>query len=304
MFELKRTVARTAFKDLLGQANHFLITILVGLEGVRSGKVELGEEFSTSWNPRDARRSAERSRHFALDLALVRAVDAFDTYMMLCRRHPCVFHSSKFEAGFDAAGQSTSKRLIVFDKYLPLANANDIPLAQTAIDWRNKRVHSLSNERIQRKLETQLVLDEERFLKNFRGLEIKEFLKRYKGNEAPSFKDAASVISLMHSLVEKFDRALLDGMDVERYTKDCLGQRLSESDHKTSEEALKHSCRQIWRPGPKKIEKVKRALRLIGVHSVKSVEVCQVPDAFVEALIEMSSAEAFEYLSDRGEVAE
>ena len=56
MFELTRTDARATFKDLLGQANHFLITILVGLNGVRSGATQIDEEFRTSWNARSVRR--------------------------------------------------------------------------------------------------------------------------------------------------------------------------------------------------------------------------------------------------------
>src|SRR4051812_20576999 len=82
MYELKRTQARAAFKDLLGQANHFLITLLVGLGAVRDGVATLDDEFRTSWSPHDVKRSAERSRQFALDLSLVRAIDALDTYMM------------------------------------------------------------------------------------------------------------------------------------------------------------------------------------------------------------------------------
>src|ERR1700721_2138620 len=82
MYELKRTHARAAFKDLLGQANHFLITLLVGLGAVGDGTAMLDQEFRTSWNPRDVRKSAERSRQFAFDLALVRAVDALDTFLV------------------------------------------------------------------------------------------------------------------------------------------------------------------------------------------------------------------------------
>ena len=88
-YDLKRTQARAAFKELLGHANHFLITILVGLNGVKCGTVKHDDEFRAAWNPRDAKASAERSRLFALDLALVRAVDSLATYMVRCRRPLC-----------------------------------------------------------------------------------------------------------------------------------------------------------------------------------------------------------------------
>ncbi|UUI39979.1 hypothetical protein [Oceanobacillus oncorhynchi] len=58
------------FKKLIGQNNHFLITILIGLDGVEKEKVELSEEFSTSWNPKNKRNSVIRSRHFAIKATL------------------------------------------------------------------------------------------------------------------------------------------------------------------------------------------------------------------------------------------
>lgn len=39
MLQLNLSGHLNHFKNLLGQTNHYLITILVGLEGVRTGKV-------------------------------------------------------------------------------------------------------------------------------------------------------------------------------------------------------------------------------------------------------------------------
>ena len=58
------------FKNEIGQANHFLITILVGLDGVHDNKINIKEEFSTSWNPKNRIDSANRSREFAKKSAL------------------------------------------------------------------------------------------------------------------------------------------------------------------------------------------------------------------------------------------
>jgi hypothetical protein len=119
MFVLSRTRARWAFKDLLGQANHFLITILVGLDGVRKSTVTVAEEFRTSWNPQDRVRSADRSRMFALDLSLVRAVDSLDTYMMQSARKPFALSDDNFISRMHATKRSVAKRLVVFDDVLP-----------------------------------------------------------------------------------------------------------------------------------------------------------------------------------------
>ena len=118
MFELNRTQARWAFKDLLGQANHFLITILVGLDGVRSGEVTLHPEFRTSWNPQNVARSAERSRIFVMDLALIRSIDALDTYMMMSARKPTAIGDRALVAAMDGSGRSIARRLDAFDAHL------------------------------------------------------------------------------------------------------------------------------------------------------------------------------------------
>ena len=64
---MNATKAKKKFKKRFGQANHLLITTLVGLDSIESGKiVEKPSEFSTSWNPMEPKRSAERARMFVL----------------------------------------------------------------------------------------------------------------------------------------------------------------------------------------------------------------------------------------------
>jgi hypothetical protein len=74
------TAARSQFKKLLGQNNHYLITILIGLNGVEAGTALLPDDFATSWNPRDVRRSVQRSREFAIKALLAWASDSLDAY--------------------------------------------------------------------------------------------------------------------------------------------------------------------------------------------------------------------------------
>ena len=74
--------ARRKFKDLLGNANHLLITILVGLSAVeRKTIVTAPPELHAAWNPKDVVASARRSRVFVLETTLVRSVDALDAYI-------------------------------------------------------------------------------------------------------------------------------------------------------------------------------------------------------------------------------
>src|SRR5690554_4101596 len=96
MLELKHTPALNHFKDLIGQTNHYLITILIGLEGVRDGSVTKGDSFNVTWNPKSVEDSAKRSRRFARNSALSWAIDALDAYMGFLGKKPFCISDSGF----------------------------------------------------------------------------------------------------------------------------------------------------------------------------------------------------------------
>jgi len=296
MFELTRTDARAAFKDLLGQANHFLITILVGLNGVRSGGTQIDEEFRTSWNPRNVRYSAERSRAFALDLALVRAVDSLDTYMMRSRRRPMALPSSSFASCMDGTGQKITKRLEVFNAYLGPLPSHHTAFIRLAIDWRNRRVHSLAEDNTDDDDIISLQKHEDRLRDEFSGLNVEELIQHYKSGLAPTFKEAAATIRLTHVAVSHFDAQLLRSLDVEEYLGAALAIRLGGDGESMNISSLSHSCRQIWDHPTKKDAKILRALRLIGVHPVSELKGRAVPNDFIDRLLGMSSADAIGFL--------
>ena len=62
------------FKTEMGQANHFLITIMIGLDAVEDG-AEKRESFKTTWNPRNRTNSVVRSKAYAIKSALAWTVD-------------------------------------------------------------------------------------------------------------------------------------------------------------------------------------------------------------------------------------
>ena len=70
------------FKTEVGQANHFLITIIIGLDAVEDG-AQKKESFNTTWNPRNVKASVGRSRHYAIKSALAWIVDNQDFTMIL-----------------------------------------------------------------------------------------------------------------------------------------------------------------------------------------------------------------------------
>jgi len=293
MYELNRTNARWAFKDLLGQANHFLITILVGLDGVRSGEVEIGDEFRTSWNPKSVTRSADRSRVFVLDLALIRAIDAMDTYFTMSARKPCALDSRDFIAAMDGSGRSVAKRLDVFDAHLGPLEDHHKAVLSIAINWRNRRVHSLSKDEVDKKTIRTVIDNAEKFENGYSGLNINEFVAQFKLGEAPSFKEAASVIRLTHEAVEHFDKVLLQRLSIEGYLKEAMLQLLEANNSN-----IARSIKKTWDHPEKKVEKVVRLLRMVGVNKTSSVRGRRIPDEFISSIVALRSEEVIDFLKN------
>ena len=289
MFVLNRTYARWAFKDLLGQANHFLITILVGLNGIRNNKIVFDQEFRTSWNPKSSSRSAERSRVFALDLALVRAIDALDTYFMLSVRKPCALPSN-FVSAMDSTGRSVAKRLKVFDEHIPHLRESHKVALEVAIEWRNRRVHSLSEDRVDKATRTLLVEDAAYFKEKHSNLDVEELLSRFDASSAPTFKEAASVISLCHAAVQIYDSKILERLQVTRYISESVLVLLEQGGANLSKPISR-----IW-DSPKREAKALRLLRLAGVSESETSSGREVPSSFVERFVSLPADGVEEFL--------
>lgn len=282
------------FKDLLGQANHFLITILVGLNGVRAGRITIDSEFSTSWNPKDVKASADRSRQFALDLALIRAVDALDAYMMRTRRRPLALTNDDFAKRMDATGQKISKRLDVFSEFLKPLEAERAAFLRLAIDWRNQRVHSLAEDNLKSE-DLKIIREKSENLHNdFSGLVAEEIIKNYNAGIGPNFKEAAAVIRLAHRTVEHFDNDLLQKIDVIGYISESLYVLLAVDRPQFKVEA---ACHKIWGNQTKRRAKVLRTLRLVGVTETAKLSGREVPADFIEELLSMTPQSALSFLS-------
>ena len=84
--DINRSIALKRFKNEIGQANHMLITIMVGLDGIVPYQVEAQEEFHTSWNPKSKEISVERSKVFVKKATMAWLVDCIDMYLRLINR--------------------------------------------------------------------------------------------------------------------------------------------------------------------------------------------------------------------------
>ena len=98
-FLMSATRAKKTFKKRFGQANHLLITALVGLDAIETGEVsKKPESFSTSWNPIEPKRSAERARIFTLKSFLGWAVESLEMYLTELNRKPKELESEELTA--------------------------------------------------------------------------------------------------------------------------------------------------------------------------------------------------------------
>ena len=234
MSQIKVSPARRHFKQRIGQINHFLITILVGLDGVKKGTCELPEEFRTTWNPQNVDRSAERSTRFALDATLSWAIDNLDSYFIETVRKPSIIEDPNFEAKYNGAERSVNKR---FEVFLEKAATKDgdvykyAALVALSIQWRNNLVHFAAKNKLDPEYDSFLRENKDLYAGDeFRHLDIEKALQSFgPDDEHPSFKEVTSMIHAIHKFVEHVDRALLSELDVERYKKDLLEKHFLEN---------------------------------------------------------------------------
>lgn len=78
------------FKREVGQANHFLITMMVGLDAVNHG-AKKEEDLHACWNPKNVNSSVIRSKQYAIKASLAWTVDNIDMYLRLCNREPRLY---------------------------------------------------------------------------------------------------------------------------------------------------------------------------------------------------------------------
>ncbi|MBQ9230706.1 MAG: hypothetical protein IJ190_05920 [Prevotella sp.] len=224
--------ARRHFKQRIGQVNHFLITTLIGLDGVKSKKFTLPEEFSTSWNPRNVERSAERSIRFILDASLSWVVDNLDSYFVEASRKPSIIGSKELNEGYTKADRSVNKRFGLF--YHEARRTTNIDkyaaLVALAIQWRNNTVHYGANNELDDEYRSLLVQHKDYYMGEFRHLDVEEMLKSFDSKDGhPTFKEVTSMINAIHKYVECVDEHLLKSLDLEQFKKDLLDKHCSMS---------------------------------------------------------------------------
>lgn len=241
------------FKEGMGQANHFLITIMVGLDAVEDG-AQKRESFSMSWNPQDTKQSVVRSKRYAIKAALAWTVDNLDMYLRLCNREPRLYNDKEsFE--FAKTEHSIYKKL-----FCVIGNHNGLTPDKFAfvdllICWRNNTIHFDA----QNKLSTSSL----NYLKNIPNediavckyhLDVSQMLERFERSDIPTMKETATLIAKTIQFVEELDNILLQNIQQYEFLETtlykflkCQNETTSIFDYKnTTPEKRKKKLKQLF----------------------------------------------------------
>ncbi len=219
---MKSTKARRLFKRRFGQANHFLITSLIGLHEVENNpNIKKPEEFSTSWEPHDVFRSARRSREFLLDSFLSHAVDGIDLYLTYLNKSPKPIAHKDFELIFEKANRSVYNKVLGIQEYFN-ADKTLTGLVLLLITWRNNLTHYFAENEILGEYEIHLKNKEEEIKSQFCGLEIQQLIPKAHSGKSLTFKEVASLINATNLYVQRIDEIVISKIDFEDFANRTL----------------------------------------------------------------------------------
>lgn len=285
--------ARRQFKKLLGQVNHYLITILVGLNAVEKGEAVLGGTFSTNWNPRSPQASARQSREFALKATLAWTVDALDAYASQLHQSPRLLESDTLYNAMSAAGRSVDAKTDALIEGLDIKDNISSSLTKLAITWRNRLVHHQADNPLSDEVRQSLLSQSKKIADNYRGLEIESMLISFDKSLAPRFKEAASLAQASHDFVSNCDSLLLVNLDLPRFVTATLRHHLTKNYKSKPENDPKSRAGRIWnRTQDDSIRTLIQILQNYGISSDGDGFKVAVDDSYLIELSGITPAEA------------
>jgi hypothetical protein len=214
---MTKTPARRQFKDMAGSVNHFLITILIGLDAVRAGTAVRGPTFSTSWEPHDVVRSADRSSEFAVKALMSWIVDALDSYAIALNRKPFVLQDRSDRDSLGAVGRSVGARTDWLAERFGVLGGQPHALTAVAIVWRNRLVHSEADNKVCTSVQNVLLSSADEIADDYQGLDIASLLDDVAKGKPPKFKEATAMVRAVHKFVEHTDGEVLTILNLEDY---------------------------------------------------------------------------------------
>lgn len=249
------------FKQEIGQANHFLITILIGLDAVEDG-AQKRPEFHASWNPESVSSSVRRSKLYALKSALAWTVDNLDMYLRLANRIPQLFGDEESAEIAKTKHSVYNKFRVVIDHHAEL-DVSIYAYIDLLICWRNNTTHFDADNKL-------LPSSKSYFLKIINHeqtdvtvekyhLDVDSMMKRYQAGDCPTFKEMATLINMTIRFVKLLDQVLIADTQQPLFLENTLYSILkipSAKDHIFTQHALEPNIR---------IKKIKQLLACNGI---------------------------------------
>lgn len=211
--EITKSKAFSLFKNEIGQVNHFLITILIGLDGVKTGKIKKEEGFNVCWNPKNVEISVARSREYSIKSSLAFVVDCIDMYLRLCNRQPVLFKDGVSQK-ISRTGNSVYRKFkIISEEYT--VSAIDKAAVDLLICWRNRMIHFGASNNISNESREILktILDEDKTAMRCH-LDGNRMLQSFDDKKSPKFKEIAFMVNKTISFVENLDKILLSEKNI------------------------------------------------------------------------------------------
>lgn len=227
--QLSTSKARKNFKEMIGQTNHFLITILVGLDGVKTGSVTISPTFSTSWNPQNVETSARRSRHFAIKATLAWCIDSLDAYYVMACESPVIIQDGSIIRTVENSRSIFQKFNAINQRYLRGQVDVEKAMMELAITWRNRLVHYASDNTIKPAVRRTLQSNATYLHSTYQGLDVDDLLNNYdEMSSPPHFKEITALIRAVHTYVEALDKSILQVINYQSYVDELIRRYVNE----------------------------------------------------------------------------
>jgi hypothetical protein len=294
---LNESRGRSHFKALLGQANHLIVTALVGLDGVERGLFTAPPpDLHAAWSPQNPVNSARRARRLILDMVLVRAVDSVDVYIRMSRRLPGLIQDDSLRNSVDGAGRSVFQKVAALEGRYGSDDPVAFAMVLVMIAWRNKSAHEEADTNIEARHRDVLRENAEVIASSYRGLDIERLLEGFNASE-PTFKESASLISAAQRFVQMLESILFRDLDQEKYLKELFWKTPSELSAEEARSYRKRRMQSIWGRDPSdRPAAVVRCMREFGITDVRRhVEAAVFPSPFIDQLCKLTPTEVYNW---------
>jgi hypothetical protein len=200
----------------VGQANHYLVTLELGLESLAAFGKPPNSYFAPMWNPKNEKSSILRSEDYLLGAAMAWAVDCVDGYIGELARSHSLIHP-RLRSDILLNDRSVQKEVDVITKHFSLDTCYLAAMVHLLIQWRNNLTHARAENSLRPEMRQSLVDSAKLIVRRHRKLDIQVMLDKFDATAYPQFKEVASLLKATHDLVGIIDRQIRKKIHLRRF---------------------------------------------------------------------------------------